>query len=130
MKKPDKPAPTGPCDCKKVVKGWYCEMCKRELKEDDVRNSVCKKCETKPEQIEFCLKRTYHPQTAEEIRKKLPPKFTDDLARIGYECDTCAAKGQVEKDIKHKDDCKPKFGGGLKKVCAKSGKAPHATDAK
>ena len=26
--------------------------------------------------------------------------------------------------------CKPKIGGGLKKICSKSGMAPHATDKK
>ena len=50
----------------------------------------------------------------------------EDKARISYECETCGAKGLVESEVKHKPDCKPKtLGGGLKKVCAKSGKAPH-----
>lgn len=126
MKKPDaNPQTGGPCECKQVVKGWYCNECKRELKVDDVRDAVCKKCETRPMELEYCIKRTYKAQTPQEINKKLPPTFTDDLARISYECETCGGKAEYEKDIKHKDDCKPKFGGGSKKVCAKSGKAPH-----
>jgi len=54
----------------------------------------------------------------------------EDKARVTYECDSCGVKGGVATEIKHKEDCKPKFGGGLKKVCAKSGKEPHATEAK
>jgi len=50
------PTATGPCDVKKIIKGQYCAMCKRELAQDDVRNNVCKKCETKPSTIEYCLK--------------------------------------------------------------------------
>ena len=50
----------------------------------------------------------------------------EDKARISYECESCGAKGMVESEVKHKPDCKPKtLGRGLKKVCAKSGKAPH-----
>ena len=37
------------------------------------------------------------------------------------------AKGDVEDTFKHKADCKATSFAGLKKVCAKSGKAPHAT---
>jgi len=36
--------------------------------------------------------------------------------------------GTVESEIKHKTDCKPKFGTGLKKICTKSGKTPHVGD--
>lgn len=50
----------------------------------------------------------------------------EDKARISYECETCGAKGDIDTEIKHKPECKPKaFGGGLKKVCAKSGKGLH-----
>lgn len=65
-KKPAAPAAQGnPCDCKRIVKGYYCLTCKRELGPDDVRNSACKRCETKPAQIEYC-------------QKLLPPKFVPD----------------------------------------------------
>lgn len=51
----------------------------------------------------------------------------EDKARVTYECDSCGVKGDVPEKIKHKDDCKPKFGGGLKKICSKSGKVPHVS---
>ncbi len=57
-KKEDKPAATGPCEIKKVAKGMWCLKCDRELTIDDVRNKLCKRCETKPEEIEFCVKGT------------------------------------------------------------------------
>jgi hypothetical protein len=57
-KKDAKPAETGPCEIKKVVKGMWCVKCDRELTMDDVRNKLCKRCETKPAEIEYCAKRT------------------------------------------------------------------------
>jgi len=50
----------------------------------------------------------------------------EDKARITYECESCGAKANVESEVKHKPECKPKtIGGGIKKVCTKSGKPPH-----
>ena len=118
---------TGPCDCKKVIKGWYCEKDKRELGPDDMRGNICKRCETKPLQIEYCVKLMSKPY---DPKKKIQDPPTEDKARISYVCETCGATGDVEAEFKHKDNCKPTFGGGLKKVCAKSGKMPHATEAK
>ena len=45
-----------PCDIKKIEKGYHCVGCKRELTQDDVRNSVCKRCETKPATTEYCVR--------------------------------------------------------------------------
>jgi YHS domain-containing protein len=123
-KKGDKPVTYGPCDCKRVVKGYYCLDCKRELGADDVRNNVCKRCENKPAPIEYCLKVSppyLHPgeKTA---------RSDEDKARITYECEVCGVKGEVEAEFKHKPDCKPSFGDGIKKVCTKSGTAPHRSE--
>ncbi len=54
----------------------------------------------------------------------------EDRARVGYTCDKCNAKGDFEADFKHGADCTrtTTIGSGLKKVCSKSGKAPHASD--
>jgi len=125
-KKDGKPVTYGPCDCKKTVKGYYCLECKRELGVDDVRGNVCKRCETKPAPIEYCLKITPpYLHTGEKVARA-----DEDKARITYECDTCGVKGDVESEIKHKPDCKPSFGSGLKKVCTKSGTAPHQGEEK
>ena len=116
---------TGPCDCKKTVKGYYCEKDKRELGPDDVRGNLCKRCETKATEIEYCLKLIPKPF---DPKKKVQDPPGEDKARISYECEKCGAKAEIETLLKHKDDCKPSgFGGGVKKVCAKSGKMPHAT---
>ncbi len=56
-KKDEKPAATGPCDAAKTAKGMFCVKCDRELTVDDVRNKVCKRCETVPADIEYCVKR-------------------------------------------------------------------------
>ncbi|HYF00761.1 MAG TPA: hypothetical protein VEJ18_17705 [Planctomycetota bacterium] len=58
----------------------------------------------------------------------MPTDFRDDLAPCTYKCEICGVKGNVESQIKHKDDCKPKIGNGIVKVCTKSGKNPHASD--
>jgi hypothetical protein len=118
---------TGPCDCKKIVKGYYCEKDKRELGPDDVRGNVCKRCEMKAAEIEYCLKLVPKPI---DPKKKVQDPPAEDKARISYVCEKCGAKGEMEEGFKHKDDCKPSaLGGGLKKVCAKSGHMPHATKA-
>jgi len=115
---------TGPCDCKKIVKGYYCEKDKRELTVDDVRNGLCKRCETKPAQIEYCLKLIPKPF---DPKKKVQDPPGEDKARVHYECETCMAKAEIEEGFKHKADCKATSFAGLKKVCDKSGKFPHAT---
>jgi hypothetical protein len=115
---------TGPCECKKIVKGYYCEKDKRELGVDDVRNNLCKRCETKPQQIEYCLKLIPKPF---DPKKKVQDPPTEDKARVHYECDACMAKGDVEETFKHKPECKATSFAGLKKVCDKSGKFPHAS---
>jgi hypothetical protein len=107
------PDATGPCDLKKVVKGFWCGSCARELGRDDLRNGVCKKCETKPLQVEFCV--------------KAGPG--EDRARVTYQCKSCGAASDVESELKHEDGCTQKLTG-LKKICSKSGTAPHATDVK
>ena len=109
------PEATGPCDLKRTVKTPWCGSCARELTKDDVlANKTCKRCETKPLQAEFCVK------TAE----------AEDRARVSYKCESCASTAELESEFKHEASCKPKLGGGLKKVCSKSGTAPHATEAK
>jgi len=106
---------TGPCDLKRLVKAVWCVSCQRELGKDDVLPSkVCKKCENKPLLVEFCVK-------AGEM---------EDRARVTYKCDSCAGAGDIEAEFKHETDCKRKGLGGLKKVCSKSGIAPHATEIK
>lgn len=118
LKKKDKkisPDATGPCDLKRIVKAPYCVSCTRELGKDDVLpNKTCKRCETKPAQVEFCLK----------------VGEAEDRARVTYRCDTCPSTSEIESEFKHEAGCKPKLGGGVKKVCTKSGMSPHATETK
>lgn len=103
----------GPCGCEKVAKGFYCPECKKDLEEKDLKAGACPGCEKKAVKTDYCLK------TAKG--EKAP-----DRARITYECPACAATAEFDTDFKHKDDCKKKSGT-LKKVCSKSGTAPHVT---
>ena len=55
------------------MKGYWCLKCDRELTNDDVRNGMCKRCETKPAQIDYCVKPgalkyipTCHPEKASD----------------------------------------------------------------
>jgi YHS domain-containing protein len=145
--KPDakdaKPANTSACEVNKTVKGYYCLKCDRELSVDDVRGTECKKCETKPAEIEYCLKRLPYFVSKCQHKKReskpfvccnkpwsVPAGFDEDRARCTYACESCDAKATVSTELKHKEGCKPAFGGGLKKICTKSGKAPHVGDDK
>lgn len=104
---------TGPCDLHKVVKTPWCPMCDRELGKDDLHNGLCKKCDSKPIQAEFCVKGT----------------SPSDRARVTFKCDTCGATSYFESPFKHEADCKARPGATLKKICSMSGIAPHATEA-
>ena len=105
-------------------------MCKRELTVEDVRNGLCKRCETKPQSIEYCVKLIAKALSKQEIKDGKPP-YDEDKARVSFECESCGAKSEIETELKHKPDCKPKaIGSSLKKVCAKSGKFPHSSDDK
>jgi len=136
------PAATGPCDLKRIVKFPYCSACARELGKDDVRSGVCKRCEGKPVQIEYCIKTSdvYYRADCHPDKKSDKPVLCDgklfgvphadeERSRATLLCESCGQTGDVEAEFKHKDGCKPKLGG-LKKVCSKSGTAPHATDTK
>ena len=96
---------------------------------DDIRGNVCKRCEQKATEIEYCLKLMPKPF---DPKKKVQDPPAEDKARISYVCEKCGAKSDIETEIKHKDDCKPSALGSasLKKVCAKSGHMPHASEAK
>ena len=64
-------AMSGPCDCKKTVKGYYCEKDKRELTIDDVRGNLCKRCELKP------LRSLIRPKISQcSGRESAPRRFT------------------------------------------------------
>lgn len=139
---PAKPANTSACEVKKTIKGYYCLKCDRELGVDDVRGGECKKCETKPEQVDVCVKRVAWYISKCQHKKKEPkpfvccnkpwtvPTFEESTARCTYACEVCKVTAVVESQIKHKEDCKPKFGNGVVKVCTKSGKEPHVGDDK
>jgi hypothetical protein len=117
VKKEKKVAPdaTGPCDLKRVMKAPFCVSCNRELAKDDMlSNKTCKRCETKPVMIEYCLKMGE----------------AEDRSRVTYKCESCPSTAELDTAFKHDASCKPKIGSGLKKVCTKSGMAPHATDKK
>lgn len=120
---------TGPCEVNRTVKGYYCTTCKRELGPDDVRGAACKRCENKPIEIEYCVKLVPKPVPPRN-GKPQPPEVAEDRARIIYECSTCAARADVEAEVKHKPDCKPVLGASYKKICSKSGKPPHVGNEK
>ena len=103
----------GPCGCEKTAKGWYCATDQKDLADADLKAGACPTCEKKPAKVDYCV-------------KTLPGQKLPDRARITHECAACGEKGDVEADVKHKDDCKKKAGT-LKKVCSKSGAAPHVT---
>jgi hypothetical protein len=103
----------GPCACEKVVKGLYCPDDQKDLAEAELKDGNCPTCSKKPQKVEYCS-------------KTAPGDKTADRARITYACAGCAATGEFEKEFKHEESCKKKTAA-LKKVCSKSGTAPHQT---
>jgi YHS domain-containing protein len=121
-----KPPATGPCDLKRLVKGPYCAECKRDLMPDDLRQGKCKRCETKADLVEYCVKWVPAPPPAEGEEAR-PGGLVEDRARVTYQCPSCSAQADRLAEIKHAADCKGLLGA-AKKICSKSGTAPHATD--
>lgn len=121
-----KPPPTGPCDLKRIVKAPYCTECKRDLMPDDMRQGKCKRCDNKPELVEYCVKMAPAPPP-EEGEGSRPSGLVEDRARVCYQCPSCKARADRASDVKHAPDCQS-LPSALKKVCSKSGVAPHATD--
>lgn len=103
----------GPCGAEKVVRGLYCADDQRDLVEAELKNGACPACGKKPLKVEYC--------------SKTPPGGkTADRARITYACAGCAATADFDKGFKHEEGCKRKSSA-LKRVCSKSGTAPHQT---
>ena len=51
-----------------------------------------------------------------------------DTARVYYVCYMCNEIGDAAGEVKHtKEECKGKLGATVKKVCEKSGTAPHSS---
>jgi len=101
----------GPCAAEKTVKGLYCAEDQKDLVEADLKDGACSTCGKKPEKVEYCVKTV--------AGQKAP-----DRARITYACLGCAATADFEHLFKHEESCRKKT---LKKVCSKSGTAPHET---
>jgi YHS domain-containing protein len=124
--KANKPPPTGPCDIKRIVKAPYCAECKRDLMPDDTRQGKCKRCEMKFDLLEFCVKTVPAPPPAEGEEAR-PGGLVEDRARVSYQCPSCSAQADRLAEVKHAAECKA-LSSGVKKICSKSGTAPHATD--
>jgi YHS domain-containing protein len=122
----NKPPPTGPCDLKRLAKGWFCAECKRDLLPDDMRAGKCKRCENKPEVVEYCVKMVPAPPPAEGEEAR-PGGWVEDRARVSYQCPSCNAQAERMADLKHIGECKA-LPSAAKKICAKSGTVPHASD--
>jgi hypothetical protein len=125
-----------PCRAGRTAVGYRCDPCGRTLGETDMRDGLCKRCDEKPREIEYCVKRLKpYFLSACVHKKKMPapfrccgkvhrtPTFPEDRARLTYACRSCGAKADARADLKHGSDCGNAFA--VDKICAKSGVAPH-----
>lgn len=103
----------GPCAVEKPIKGYYCVDDQKELFEPDLKAGMCPMCSKKPEKTEYCV-------------KTVPGQKDPDRARVTYACTGCTAVADFEHELKHEESCKKKTVP-AKKVCSKSGTAPHQT---
>jgi hypothetical protein len=125
-----------PCDLKNVHDGYYCEKCKKALREDElVEKEYCKVCgagqkaeAAKCVKVKVCdkewvrecgmHKQKPHPKPC--CPSKMCCKIEHDLALVEFKCAKCGAKARSEAEIKHA--CK---GEKIEMVCSKSGTLPH-----
>jgi hypothetical protein len=106
----------GPCPADKVSRAWWCPKCGEERADKDLKSGACATCETKAVRIEYC------------VRTDAATK-AQDKARIHYACAACGAASEIEAEFKHDEDCRRKTAA-LRKVCSKSGAAPHQSPPK
>ena len=128
------------CDMKSTEKAKYCPKCDKVLDKDGVdKEGKCtaKDCGTKAVEIELCVKKhfccgcggsccTVDQATAGKCKCNKPLKEETDKCKILQECEVCHEKAIMENLVKHNDDLhKEKKDKKCKKVCEKSGTAPH-----
>ncbi len=96
----------GPCDLKKLEKGWFDVKCDKLVEKPE----KCVVCQELPRETMVCVK---------ESGGKL------DKARVLFKCEGCGKEGEKEGSCT-KEACKD-AGKKVVKTCSKSGKEPHAT---
>ena len=127
----------GPCKVGRVVRGYRCTKCERDLESRDLKKSACRKCGTKAVRVEYCLQKKvlYRPACHPEKAGLVPvqccgkthrtPSRVENRALVSYTCGKCKATAGPGETVVHEEGCRVrKFG--LKKVCSKSGSLPHA----
>ena len=123
------------CDLKNVRDGYYCEKCKKALKDDELlEKEYCKMCgegkkvdSAKCQKVKVCDKEwvpqcgmhNMKPHSKPCCGSKMCCKIDHDLSVVTYKCE-CGATGRWSADMK--EHCKGKK---AEAVCTKSGTFPH-----
>jgi len=120
------------CDIAKMEMRDYCATCKGWPASDQLDKNECKKCKSKVEKRETCVKSCW---VCPKMHGGVPKRHskscctsktccseTPILALVERICDTCKARASKETDFKHAaDPC----AGKPRKICAESAKFPH-----
>lgn len=122
--------PGKPCANKTLEKGFWCPKCADWVEKSNVLGGKCKKDGEKLQTVEVCVRKFYRVDTEPDkvsdkpitVDGKTYDKAIEDRARVLYRCDGCSESAFVEKELKHKPECKTKK---TRKSCEKSGTFPH-----
>ena len=120
------------CDLSKVELREYCSGCKAWPSSEQVDKGACKKCKTRVEKVETCVKIYWDCPKMHEGKSKRHAKNccasktcckeTPSLALVWRGCDACKAKALKEAEFKHANDT---CTGKTRKLCGESTKFPH-----
>lgn len=126
------------CDLTKVEKRSYCSRCDSFPVEAEIEKGTCKKCKTKIEQLNACVKSAFKCRMhgdSEVLHSKrcCKPEVKDCcgevsiLAREMFKCEGCGQSALTEKTVRHlKEPCDGK----VARTCEKSGTFPHGGEEK
>ncbi len=135
------PAPPAPaekkpvaCDLAKVAPCDHCPKCRTFLLPKDLAKGACRRCGSKPEKVDGCVKTSYscrmHPGRQHRKACCATPGCCLEKVVIGhvqFKCDKCSAVGPSEKEVVHSVE---KCDGKPARVCEHSGKFPHGGEEK
>lgn len=119
------------CDVEKTQPRDYCNTCAFWPATEQIDKGLCKKCRSRLEKVETCIKVYWDCPKAHDHPKRHAKncgaspgccREFPSLSVVSYACETCNREARKRADVKHGSE---KCEGKIRKKCALSGRFPH-----